>query len=154
MSLLPTVSKSLFIYLLMLLPALLSCSGGAPAAGGVRGGDLLPCPNTPNCISTADQRAKYSISPLAYQGTRDQAIDQLKRIVEEIHDTKLHQQREGYLWWECNSQLFKFVDDLEMYLPAQEQLIYIRSASRFGYSDFGVNRERVEKIKQRFLNND
>ncbi|MDJ0623940.1 MAG: DUF1499 domain-containing protein [Desulfocapsaceae bacterium] len=133
---------------------MISCTGSTPVAGGVRDGDLLPCPDTPNCVSTAESREKYSISPLTYRGTREQAISELKIIVEEMTDTKLHQEREGYLWWECRSKIFGFVDDLEMYLPVQQPLIYIRSASRVGYSDFGVNRKRVDKIKQRFMKND
>ena len=47
--------------------------------------------------------------------------------------------------------MFGFVDDLGIYLPVAERMIQTRSVSRRGYDDFGVNRKRVEKIKQRLM---
>jgi len=43
------------------------------------------------------------------------------------------------------SKLFKFVDDVE--LRADGDVVHIRSGSRVGYSDNGVNRKRVETIR-------
>ncbi|WP_420597789.1 DUF1499 domain-containing protein [Neptuniibacter sp.] len=51
------------------------------------------------------------------------------------------------------SLIFRFVDDVEFLILEKgpnEVLIHVRSASRLGYSDFGVNRKRVEKIRSRF----
>lgn len=149
----PIAIKRFFMPLIMLLLALTGCSGSAPVAGGISNGDVLPCPDTPNCVSTAETDTKQTISPLTYRGSREQAIVKLKKIINDLPNTKLRQEKDGYLWWECKSKIFGFIDDLEIYLPAKQQLIQIRSASRMGYSDFGVNRERVEKIKQRFNNN-
>ena len=51
---------------------------------------------------------------------------------------------------EATSFLFRFVDDIELYFPVSEKVIHVRSASRAGYSDLGVNRTRVEEIRKRF----
>jgi uncharacterized protein (DUF1499 family) len=52
-----------------------------------------------------------------------------------------------YLHAECASAVFGFVDDLELQLRASEGRIAVRSASRLGRSDLGVNRRRVEALR-------
>ncbi len=56
-----------------------------------------------------------------------------------------------YLHAEARSLLFRFVDDIEFSLQAEKGLIQVRSAARTGYSDFGVNRRRIERIRRIFL---
>ena len=58
----------------------------------------------------------------------------------------------GYLHAEARSLIFRFVDDIEFLLAPAEGLIHVRSAARTGYSDVGVNRRRVERIRQAFSN--
>ena len=53
-----------------------------------------------------------------------------------------------YLRAESRSRLWKFVDDLELSLSPADGWIQVRSASRVGYSDFGVNRRRVEALRE------
>ncbi len=67
----------------------------------------------------------------------------------ELPRTKIITESENYLHVECTSFLFRFVDDLEILLDDQQKLIHFRSASRVGYSDLGVNRQRVELIKEK-----
>lgn len=111
----------------------------------------MTCGDTPNCVSTEEVREEYAISPLRYSGTRDEAVVNIKEVLKQMPNITLRHEKEDYLWWECSSQVFGFVDDLEIYFPAAERVIQIRSASRRGYYDFGVNRKRVEKIKQRLM---
>lgn len=54
-----------------------------------------------------------------------------------------------YLHAECRSAFFGFVDDLELHLRAKQNLIAVRSASRLGRSDFGVNKKRLEELRAR-----
>ena len=61
-------------------------------------------------------------------------------------------EEEGYMHAEARSLLFRFVDDVEFLLDADNRLIHVRSASRTGYSDLGVNRRRVERIRTAFEN--
>ncbi|NDY59068.1 DUF1499 domain-containing protein, partial [Desulfovibrio sulfodismutans] len=57
------------------------------------------------------------------------------------------QKQNGYFRVEFRSKILGFVDDVEFYLPEDQDVIHIRSAARLGYYDFGVNRRRVEKIR-------
>ena len=59
--------------------------------------------------------------------------------------------KEGnYLRIECTSKIMRFVDDLELKIEG-DQLI-VRSESRVGYSDFGVNRKRAEQLRSLLAN--
>jgi uncharacterized protein (DUF1499 family) len=49
---------------------------------------------------------------------------------------------------EFRSRVFGFVDDVEFFFPAGQRVIHVRSASRTGYSDFGVNRKRIERMRR------
>jgi uncharacterized protein (DUF1499 family) len=57
------------------------------------------------------------------------------------------EQTDDYIHALSKSRIFKFVDDVEFYLPPNESVIHLRSASRVGESDLGVNRRRVEQIR-------
>jgi uncharacterized protein (DUF1499 family) len=70
-----------------------------------------------------------------------------RMAVPELPRTTITTETENYLHAECRSAFFGFVDDLELHLRASEGLIAIRSAARLGYSDFGVNRQRVEHLR-------
>ena len=56
----------------------------------------------------------------------------------------------AYLHVEFTSAIFRFVDDVEFLFDAGSGTIHMRSASRAGYSDFGVNRRRMEAIRSQF----
>ena len=58
----------------------------------------------------------------------------------------------NYIHAEFVSSLFRFVDDVEFYLNDAAKVIHVKSASRTGYFDFGVNRRRVELIRKKFEN--
>lgn len=77
-------------------------------------------------------------------------MNRLKDVVNNISGTTLVDEQDGYLYFECASKLLGFVDDLEFLCDAEEQVIHVRSASRLGYSDLGVNRKRVEGIRRKF----
>jgi uncharacterized protein (DUF1499 family) len=77
----------------------------------------------------------------------EQAWKAVQEVVTELPRTTIVVERPNYLHAECKSRIFRFVDDLEIELNASEGLIYVRSASRLGESDMGVNRERVNGIR-------
>jgi len=126
------------------------CTGKPPETRGVDGGRLMACPDTPNCVSTAAGPAARYVSPFEYSGKREEAIATMVHILRGMKNTKIRDEEDGYLWLECSSKFLGFVDDLEIYFPAEKPVVYIRSASRLGYWDLGVNRKRVEKIRERF----
>lgn len=118
-----------------------------PAAGG---GSLKACPRTPNCVSSEASDPGHAIAPLAYSDSRAEAYARLKKVLTELKRTKIVEEKEDYLHAEARSLIFRFVDDVEFYFPAVEKVIHVRSASRVGNSDMGVNRKRVEEIRKRF----
>jgi uncharacterized protein (DUF1499 family) len=67
-----------------------------------------------------------------------------------MRDAEVITETENYIHATFTSRIFRFVDDVEFYFMRDAPVIHVRSASRVGYSDLGVNRKRVEKIRQAF----
>ncbi|HXV68118.1 MAG TPA: DUF1499 domain-containing protein [Nitrospira sp.] len=108
---------------------------------------LLPCPSSPNCVSTQAQDARHAIAPLRYRKARAEAKEALKTAIATLPRTKLVEEDESYLHYEFTSLLLRFVDDVEFLFDDQTKTIHFRSASRTGYGDLGVNRQRMEQIR-------
>ncbi len=111
---------------------------------------LRKCPGTPNCVNSSYPNTDEYIAPIEFQGEASEAIEKLQRILGGMKRAELITTTDRYLHAEYTSFLFRFVDDLEVLVDAQESRLELRSASRVGRSDFGVNRKRVEKIRQLF----
>ena len=140
-----------FTKILWLLPLLMvGCSGTRPTSLGVREGKLAPCPKSPNCVSTQSTDAKQKIDPLVYTTSIEDARGRLLEIVRATPRTSLVAQEEDYLHVEFRSRLFGFTDDVEFWFDDENKAIHFRSASRKGYSDLGVNRKRMEQIREQF----
>jgi uncharacterized protein (DUF1499 family) len=71
----------------------------------------------------------------------------VRESVASLSRTKIISETSDYLHAECTSAVFGFVDDLELHLRTAEGLIAVKSASRLGYSDLGVNRRRIEDLR-------
>lgn len=136
----------------MILPALFLMSGMGFAQESMTAGagPLIACPKSPNCVSSGAGDTRHTIAPLSYNGNREEAIARLKKVLSGMKRTTIVAEKEDYLHAEAKSLIFRFVDDVEFYFPSAEKVIHVRSASRVGYSDMGVNRERVEEIRRRF----
>jgi uncharacterized protein (DUF1499 family) len=80
----------------------------------------------------------------------EEARDSIEKIVRAMPRTSVVSLEEDYMHVECSSRLFRFVDDVEFWFDDENKVIHFRSASRKGYSDFGVNRKRMEKIREQF----
>jgi len=125
-------------------------SGKRPAGLGVTNGKLKPPPSSPNAVASQATDA-HQIAPLAYRGSPEVAITALRAIVDSTANTRIVEMRPDYLYAEYASSLLGFVDDVEFYLPPGANVIHVRSASRLGYSDLGVNRKRIEAIREKLL---
>lgn len=137
---------------LLLLPAVLlvGCQGARPANLGARDGRLLPCPSNPNCVSSQAPDEGHRVAPLAYSGSADDAMKRLRAVIRSLPRTAVITNTGAYLHMECTSALFRFVDDIEFLADDAAKVIHVRSASRLGTSDLGVNRKRVEDIRRRW----
>ena len=111
---------------------------------------LAPCPDRPNCVSSLAEDASHRVEPLPLDGTPEQALARLREIIEAMPRVTVDEVGEAHLKARFRSRLFGFTDDLELVVDAQAGIIHIRSASRVGYSDLGVNRSRVEAISSRY----
>jgi uncharacterized protein (DUF1499 family) len=112
---------------------------------------LAPCPRTPNCVSTLAPPGPQHMDPIPYQGARETARQRLFSTLRGMERTKVVVETEDYIHAECRSRIFRFVDDVEMVLDDTAKLIHFRSASRLGHGDHGVNRKRMERIRNGFL---
>jgi uncharacterized protein (DUF1499 family) len=126
------------------------CAGSPPSHLGIKSGRFAPCPDKDNCVSSQSNDEKHHVDPLAYNDSRESALNHLKQVVQSMKRTRIVDESDDYLRVEFTSAVMGFVDDVEFYFP-DEPIIHIKSASRIGYSDFGVNRKRVEKIRELFL---
>lgn len=127
-------------------------AGAAPQNLGVVDRHFAPCPSSPNCVSSqaiATDSTHY-IAPLIYEGDRQQAMATLTQILGVVPRTTITEQTEAYIHAESRSRLMGFVDDVEFYFPPDQSIIEMRSASRLGESDLGVNRRRLEQIRLGF----
>lgn len=126
------------------------CSGGRPPSNlGVTEGRLAPCPGSPNCVSsgaTNEQR----VEPLRYDSDAARARVRLLEVLNGMERARVVQSTDDYVHVEFRSAIFGFLDDVEFYF-SPPGTIQVRSASRTGYYDFGVNRERVETLRARFV---
>ena len=126
-----------------------SSQSGQPT--GLVSGRLAPCPAKPNCVSSeAGEDADHQIAPLDYAGTNPQAAwAEIQQVIAELGG-EITLAGDAYLAATFTSSLFRFVDDVECRLDPLKEQIQIRSASRVGHSDLGVNRKRVEAINNAF----
>ena len=122
-------------------------AGRQPTNLGVHDGKLASCPNTPNCVSSQSLDAEHGIEPLTYTSTTEEAIAALKAVIQGIKKTKIITENKNYLYAQFTSAIMGFVDDVEFYLDEAARVIHVRSASRLGQSDLGVNRKRIETIR-------
>ncbi|MEA3348841.1 MAG: DUF1499 domain-containing protein [Pseudomonadota bacterium] len=138
------------VLLLVTMP-LLSCSDKNRTKLGVTNSELAPCPSSPNCVSSDDHGNSHKIHPFQLNVLPAEAWKLTRKLVLEMPRTQIVQETSDYLHAECQSALFGFIDDLELHLRPTERIIAIRSASRMGYSDFGVNRRRVEALRNSLI---
>ena len=133
-----------------LIASIFSFSGKRPANLGVKEGHLAECPKTPNCVSSQSADAAHNIEPLAFDAEPAEAFSKLKAVLQSQNNAKIIAEGENYLYAEFTSPIMGFVDDVEFYLDEGAKVIQVRSASRLGESDLGVNRQRIEAIRAKF----
>ena len=108
---------------------------------------LPPCRDSPNCVSSQAEDAKHFIEPFKISDNREEAWKALKKAINGQSRMVITHESEDTLHAEATSLVFGFVDDINVILDPDTNLIHIRSASRTGHSDFGVNRKRIEALR-------
>ena len=130
--------------------------GTLPGDLGVRDGKLKPPSATANSVSSQarlwpdhPQREAAWIAPLALRGDGAASIAALQALLEADPGARIVVSRVDYLQVQYRTRLLNFVDDLELWFDPAASVIQVRSASRLGHRDFGVNRQRVERLRAR-----
>ena len=147
--------KTAFIVLFILIVLLLTFRSIPKVvnAMGLAGGVLSKCPNKPNCVCSEYKKdANHFIDPIIIP--KNSTVDTfsiLKNIIQEMGGN-VQVESDNYLAATFTSTLFKFTDDLEIRMDSTRKVIHIRSASRVGYSDMGVNKKRSQSLKKLFNN--
>lgn len=118
-----------------------------PTTLGLADGKLAPCLNSPNCVSSAATDPRHAIAGFVLDRSPGTAKKELKQAASKLPRAKLISETDIYLHFEFRSLLFRFVDDVEFHIDDATNKIHVRSSSRVGHSDFGVNRRRVEAIR-------
>ena len=118
---------------------------------GVKDGKLPRCKSSPNCVSSqADAGdAEHAIAPIAFKGGALDAIAAARKAIEGMEGATVIRHEGNYLYAEFRTRLMRFVDDLELTFDEKAGVLHVRSASRLGRRDFGVNRARVEALRAR-----
>jgi uncharacterized protein (DUF1499 family) len=130
--------------------------GRMPNDLGARDGRLKPPSMSPNSVSSQaglypdhPQRHYAEVAPFEIQGSGPETLERIRRIVESMPGAKVVKSDSGYLYIQFTTKMMKFVDDAEFWVDARRGVVQVRSASRIGRKDFGVNRERIETIRTR-----
>lgn len=125
----------------------------AVEASGLVEGKLSNCPNKPNCVcSEHKDDTRHYIDPIIIpQNSTVETFTLLKIVIREMGGN-IQIESPNYLAATFTSAIFKFVDDLEIRIDSTQEIIHIRSASRVGHSDMGVNKKRIELLKKLFKN--
>lgn len=146
------------LLILILIPVLLivmtfvwSLITRGQSAAGIVDGKLTPCPDSPNCVCSEypeDTAHDHAIEPIQLpEGVDGMAV--MTSVIEDLGGT-IQTSDETYLAAIFRTKFFRFTDDVEVRLDAEAGVLHIRSASRAGYGDMGLNRERVEEIRAAF----
>ena len=130
--------------------AVMSATARRPKTLGVSDGRLAPCPDSPNCVSTRADREQQRMDSISLTVDAGDAMAALKRVVSAMSRAEVITADDNYLHAEFTSALFRFVDDVELFVNREERVIHFRSASRSGRSDFGVNRKRMQVVVAAF----
>lgn len=150
MWLIVTISAALLVVGALVGLWVMARTAKVPENLGVREGRLAPCPQSPNCVSSQAEEASHRVEPLKFEVTAGQAWEAAMAATASLDRTRIVEDTGRYLHAEVRSRVFGFVDDLELLMDAEAKVIHVRSASRSGYSDLGVNRSRIQTLRGKF----
>lgn len=132
-------------------------SGKAPSNTGVKDGRLKPPSGTPNSVSSQallypdhPQKDYAAIEPFTYTGDGAVAFERLQAVLQKQDRTVIVLRTPDYIYAQCTTAVLKFTDDVEFWLDKPNNVIQVRSSSRLGRGDRGVNRARIESIRAQF----
>lgn len=142
----PSVARLRVVTLVALVTAVAASCASASPQGETMNDRFAPCPESPNCVSSYATDETHGIDPLPLP--ENDPIGVVREIVESMPRTAIVTAADDYLHATFTSRVFRFVDDVEFRVDREAGVVHVRSASRVGYGDMGVNRRRVEEIRE------
>lgn len=136
------IHTSYVIFILLLLVTVTSHAGEQVSTKR-----LPSCNDTPNCVSSQATDKLHYIMPYQLSGDPKRAWAAFRKLVFNHERMVITHESEDSLHAEATSLVLQFVDDIDALLDTKAGVIHIRSASRVGHSDFGVNRKRMEGFR-------
>ena len=124
----------------------MACSGSRPDNLGVVNARLSECPKTPNCVSSDSLEQSHYVPAFKLEKSPALVWGSIKTYLQAQNNMDIIIETKDYLYIESTSILMRFVDDFELHLREKDGIIAVRSASRLGKSDFGVNKQRVDDL--------
>lgn len=128
--------------------------GTPPNNLGVRDGRLKAPSGRPNSVSSQatlypehPMREYAQIAPLALRGDASATMAKLRAIVGAVPGAHVVKSEGDYLYTQFTTRLLGFVDDTEFWFDPSAGVMQVRSSSRVGRKDYGVNRARIEAIR-------
>jgi len=147
--------KNLLLIIVVLMPLVIiyfsiaGCASKSKQVAGLVSGKLAECPKKPNCVVSEnvdiDTNDVHFIAPYKIDNTV--SLDDITQVLLAMGADIIEVQG-NYIAATFTSRFFRFVDDFDVRIEHDNKLVHIRSASRIGYSDFGVNRKRAEHFKK------
>lgn len=110
---------------------------------------IEPCPDKPNCIATDDANPDRRAPTISFDGTANEHWSKVRTAVLALDRVAIVEEREHFLHATLTSALMGYVDDLVVTVCDDGKRLGVRSSSRKGYWDLGVNSRRVETLIER-----
>jgi uncharacterized protein (DUF1499 family) len=148
------ITVSILIILAIALLFILGKYSQKGQAAGLVDGSLSRCSEKPNCVCSeyADDKNHY-VEPVSdIHNVEKQGIAKLVGTIQEMNGN-IEKVTDNYVAATFKSSVFGFVDDMEIRVDPDRHIMHIRSASRVGYGDGGVNSKRVELFKRLYRKN-
>ena len=102
--------------------------------------NLKPCIEVAHCV-----REEWEVTNI------EEPFEEIKTLIENTPRTEIVEINGDYLHAEATSRWMKYVDDLEVSFLPETNILLIRSESRVGESDLGVNQKRVDLLKSKMF---
>jgi uncharacterized protein (DUF1499 family) len=115
---------------------------------GVQDGRFAEIPESPNCVSTQTAQTDKLVEPIAFIGTLEESKEAFKNAITAYGGIKIVEETEDYIYAVATTSLMQYKDDIEIYFDQENEVIHYRSASRTGYSDMGLNKNRYDELKK------
>jgi len=153
MKIIKIILPAIILLILITVVYMVIANNIIPKNIGVKDGSLSKMPNSPNAVSsTTTDESKY-VEPLKYLNDFKYSKEVIVKIINEYPRAEIITNDDKYIHAVFTTPTMKFNDDVEFYFDDENKVIQFRSASRIGYSDNGLNRERYNELSELYYSN-